>query len=126
MLTHTTYKLLHLIGIFLALCGIGGLWALATAATEEARQAAWRLLMMLHGVALLVVLVGGFGMLARLGISGAWPPWIWIKLVVWLLLAALPVALRRLAHGTKLMLFLAPLLAAVAAWAALFHIGTAS
>jgi hypothetical protein len=125
MLSHTTYKVVHLLGILLLVCGIGGLWALAAAATEPARQKARRLLLATHGVALVLILVAGFGMMARLGISGAWPAWIWIKLAIWLLLAAVPVLLRRVEGASSALFFLGPLLAAIAAWAALFHIGSA-
>ncbi len=124
MIPLTTYKLIHLLGIFLTLCGIGGLWAMALAAADSGKHPARRILLTTHGVALLLVLLGGFGMLARLGISGAWPTWIWIKLVVWLVLAILPVLIRRARRAVSPLFFLAPLLAAVAAWAALFHIGT--
>lgn len=125
MLSLATYKVVHLLGIFLTICGLGGLWAL-TVATGEALTGRRRLLLATHGVALLLVLVGGFGMLARLGISGPWPLWIWIKMGVWLLLASLPVILRRAGTAGVPLFFLAPILGAIAAWAALFHIGAAS
>ena len=42
---------------------------------------------MLHGTALFIGLVGGFGALAKMGqLSAGIPSWIWIKLVVWLVL----------------------------------------
>lgn len=126
MISLTTYKVVHLLGIFLTLGGIGGIWALVAASTEEARRTARRLLLATHGVALLLVLVGGFGMIARLGITGSWPLWIWIKLTVWLLLAALPTLLRRTERLSTPLFFVAPILAAIAAWSALFHIGAAS
>jgi len=123
MLSQTTYKIIHLAGIFLLIGGIGGMWAMAAASTEEARGAARRLLMASHGVAMLLILLAGFGMLAKLGISGAWPLWVWIKIAIWLLLGALPVLLNRSARASSALFYLAPLLAAIAAWAVLFHIG---
>ena len=126
MLSLTTYKVVHLLGIFLTLCGIGGLWVLAVTSSPTADRSPRRLLLATHGIALLLVLVGGFGMLARLGITGAWPLWIWIKMAVWLALAALPVLLRRSAARAQPLYYLAPILAAIAAWAAIFHIGSGS
>ena len=123
MLSHTTYKVIHLLGVLLLLCGIGGVWALAAAATEQTRRSARKLLMASHGVAMILILVAGFGMMARLSISGAWPLWIWIKVGIWLLLGALPVLLKRFASPVAALFFLAPILGAIAAWAALFHIG---
>ena len=123
MLSHATYKLIHLGGIFLLIFGLGGVWALVTAASKQTRTALHRLLMALHGAAMLVILVGGFGMMARLQISHQWPTWIWIKLVIWLLLAALPALMRRRLGPAGLWLLLAPLLATIAAYAAIFRIG---
>jgi hypothetical protein len=123
MLSHTTYKVIHLLGIFLLVCGLGGLWAMAASATEESRRAARKLILATHGAAMFLILFAGFGMLARLGISGSWPLWIWIKIGIWVLLGALPVALRRLNQPIGALFYLTPILAAIAAWAALFHIG---
>lgn len=125
MISHTAYKVVHLLGIFLLVCGIGGLWAMAAAATEESRRAARKLVLATHGTAMFLILLAGFGMLARLGISGSWPLWVWIKIVIWLALGALPVFLRKADRPSGLLFFVTPVLAAIAAWAALFHIGQA-
>jgi hypothetical protein len=122
MLSHATYKVIHLLGIFLLFSSIGGLWALSAGAGET-RKAVRRLLMATHGAALLVILVAGFGMMARLGIMAGWPPWIWIKLGIWLLVGATPALLMRAERAATPLFFLAPLLGAIAAWAALYHLG---
>jgi len=126
MLTHTTYKVVHLLGIFLLVCGIGGLWAMAAAATDESRRAARKLILATHGTAMFIILLGAFGMIARLGIAWPWPLWIWIKVGIWLALGALPVLLRRAETPVGALFYLTPILGAIAAWAALFHIGQGS
>lgn len=123
MLSHASYKVVHLLGIFLLVCGLGGLWAMASAATEESRRAARKLVLATHGVAMFLILLAGFGMLARLGITGSWPLWVWIKVAIWVVLGALPVLLKRSEKPVGALLYLAPILGAIAAWAALFHIG---
>jgi hypothetical protein len=123
MLSHTAYKVIHLLGIFLLLSGLGGVWAMAVSSVDTTRQTGRRLLMATHGVALLLILIAGFGMLARLGITGAWPLWVWIKLMIWILLAALPWLLRRTEGAHSVLFYLAPLLGAIAAYSALFRIG---
>ena len=123
MLTYATYKLLHLAAIFLLLTGVGGLWALKAAAGGAEYPGLRKLLMAVHGVAMFLVLLGGFGTLARLGISMPWPAWIWIKLGVWLVMGGLPALLSRGSGVSRLLLFLAPLLTAVAAWAAINQVG---
>lgn len=51
-----------------------------------------------HGIVTLIVLVGGFGLLARLGIShsNGWPGWAKAKLALWLLIGLSPLAMRKL------------------------------
>lgn len=39
-----------------------------------------------HGLAMLFILVSGFGLLARLGLVSGLPKWVYIKLAVWFLL----------------------------------------
>jgi len=51
--------------------------------------------MMWHGIGLLVSLVSGFGMLAKMGMSWPWPLWIWIKVALWLVLGFLPVLAKK-------------------------------
>jgi uncharacterized membrane protein len=123
MLSHATYKVIHLLGIFLLFAGLGGLWASVSVASEDLRKTIRRLATAAHGAAMLLILIAGFGMMARLQISHSWPLWIWIKLVVWLLLAGYPVLLKRQERPSGLLFFLAPLLGAVAAYVALMHLG---
>lgn len=123
MLSHATYKVIHLLGIFLLFSGLGGLWAAAATSSETIRNTTRRLAMAAHGAAMLLILVAGFGMMARLQISHSWPLWIWIKLMIWLLLAGYPVLLKRQKKPSGVLFFLAPILGAIAAYAALFHLG---
>lgn len=123
MLSYPVYKVVHILGVFLLIGGLGALWAMAASATDESRRAARKLLLAVQGVAMFLILLAGFGMLARLGISGSWPLWVWIKIAIWILLGALPVLLRRPARPIGPVFFLIPALGVLAAWAAVFHIG---
>lgn len=123
MLSHAGYKVIHLLGILLLVCGLGGLWAMAAAATDESRRAARKLVLATHGAAMFFILFAGFGMLARLGITGGWPLWVWLKIGIWVLLGALPVLLRKPETPSRAWFYLAPILGTVAAWAAIFKIG---
>lgn len=76
-----------------------------------------RLLMIGHGVALLVVFVAGFGLMAKRGImGGGWPLWIWIKLALWLLLGGSVTLVRRSPEMGRVWLFLWPVVGAAAVW----------
>lgn len=122
-MSNTAYKLLHLFGIFLLFGGLGSLWMLSASRSGDRAASMRRLVVATHGVALVLILVAGFGMMARLGIMTAWPAWIWIKLAIWLLIGGLPVLLRRAESAPGPLFFLAPLLGLIAAYAALFHLG---
>ena len=97
--------------------GLGG--SVLGARTDEGR--APKLATILHGVGLLVMLVGGFGMLARLGIvNWPWPGWALGKMGVWLAIGALPVLVRRKVLPRGVAWLVAAALAATAAWLALY------
>ena len=123
MLSYTTYKLLHVASIFLLISGIAGIWALRAAADSADYPGLRKLLMAIHGFAMFLVLLGGFGTMARLGVEMPWPAWIWIKMAIWIALGGLPVLLKRGSAISKGLFFAAPVLAAVAAWAAINQIG---
>ena len=120
-MSHTVYNLLHLFGVMLMFAALGG--SVAAAAGGNASPPLKKLAGMVHGIALVIILVGGFGMLARLGITGAWPLWVWLKLVIWLLFGAATVVIRRAGGVTGWLLVLLPVLGGVSAWLALFRVG---
>ncbi len=71
-----------------------------------------------HGIGLLIVLVAGFGLLARLGIShgGDWPIWVWMKLGIWLVLGAMTALIGRNPRHARFFWVGIPILAALAAY----------
>ena len=109
------YKVLHVIGLLLLFLGMGG--QLFSADSERGRSP--KITTILHGVGLLAMLVGGFGMMARLGIQWPWPGWLIAKLGVWLLIGAFPVAVRRQLVPYGAAWLMAAVLGAVAAWLAI-------
>ena len=80
-----TYKIIHLTGISLLAIGVGGMMA----GGEKRKTFA-----MLQGLGLVVMLVSGFGLLAKLGLG--YPHFAIVKTVLWLLIGALPVIFRKL------------------------------
>jgi hypothetical protein len=124
MISHSVYKVIHLIGLILLMSALGGAAVramVATAGGPGASPATRRLLAILHGVGAFLILLGGFGMLARLGaMHGAFPGWVWVKIVVWGLLAvALMVPRRRPGLALPLLLAL-PVLGGLAAYMAIY------
>lgn len=118
---YATWKVIHILGILTLFASLGGLAALRMIG-ETGRPKGTALFNALHGLALALVLLAGFGLLAKLGISSpaAWPGWVWLKLLIWLLLGASLVALKRAGRHAGIVLVVLTLLGATAAWAALF------
>ena len=94
MIPYPVYKTLHFIGLFMLFIGLGGGAALL-AFVEPMPQKARKWIGMFHGVGLLFALVGGFGMMARLGIHWPFPGWISAKLAIWILLGASIAMIKR-------------------------------
>jgi hypothetical protein len=122
MLPYSFYKVLHITGIALALSSLGGLAVHALNGGTKAGNEARRLLIAMHGSGVLFVLVGGFGMLARLQFKhGAmFPGWLLTKLAVWTLIAALVAVPYRWPSRARLVLMALPVLAMTAAAMAVY------
>ena len=120
-MSYLTYKLMHFLGIFALLT------ALAATAMHAARGGTkadnpWRpALGATHGLAALLILTGGFGMLARMGaMHGALPAWVFVKLGIWVALAAAMALPYRRPSMAKPLLIVGPLLAVLAGATALY------
>ena len=88
------YKNLHLLGVFMILVALGGLILQQIQATT--REQVWRKpVAITHGIGMVLALVGGFGMLARLGIFWPWPGWVIGKIIIWLVLGVLVALIGR-------------------------------
>ena len=118
-MSYAAYKVIHILGVLFVFTSLGALMLASQAAVE---RGALKLAGMTHGIALILVLVAGFGTAAKLGLPnpGAWPLWLWIKVTVWLVLGGIIVLIRRSPQLVGLLWWLLPLLGGIAAWAAVF------
>jgi hypothetical protein len=82
---YPTYKIIHLIGVAALALGIGGMMP---------GGANRKIFSILQGIALLVMLVSGFGLLAKLHLG--FPHFAMVKTVIWVVLGVIPILLRRL------------------------------
>jgi hypothetical protein len=113
------YKTIHIISIMLLFTALGGLLLAARAGVQTGVSR--KLAAITHGIALLLILVSGFGALARVGFSNPaiWPGWLWGKALIWLLLGAVIVIIRRAPRLVPILWWLLPLLGGIAAYLAL-------
>ncbi|MDE2995159.1 MAG: hypothetical protein OXT73_00255 [Bacteroidota bacterium] len=111
---HSFYNLLHIAGLVLLTLSIGGMLMHRQSGTGERP----RLLAIFHGVGLFLILVAGFGMLARLGITWPWPGWVYVKVVLFAVLGGFPAIAKR--FDVKMGWWVAIILIVLAAWTGIF------
>ena len=83
-----TYKFIHLIGVLSLFLGLGGMITYSKGSTPIKGLIAG-----FHGIGLVLILISGFGMAAKL--KYGFPTWMIIKLVIWLTLGAMIVLAKR-------------------------------
>ena len=120
--TYAFYNTLHIVGIMLVFMSLGATVLHASNGGTRDTNPSRKLVAALHGVGLLVIIVAGFGMLAKNGgMNNGLPGYIHPKLLIWLLLGAAPVLIGRKPGLAKAMWLLIPLLGAVAAFFGINH-----
>ncbi len=102
-MSYELYKVLHLVGIVLLFSGLVSVLTIKlSGAALEGKQK--KFAFMTHGIGLLLILISGFGLMARLGLVQEFPKWIFIKLSIWLFMGLVLALIKRKAqdHAFKL------------------------
>ena len=110
------YKVLHIIGILMLFLSIGG--AIIRAAIDQKNEKLEKFVLMNHGIALIIIVVAGFGQLAKLGI--VFSGWVVVKIMIWLLMGALIMPIKKMPEKRIVWWFSALVLGALAAILALY------
>ena len=121
-MSHQFYNVVHIVGIILIMSALGGAAVRAMTVGTEDPPSPRRMLALLHGIGAFLVLLGGFGMLARLGFlhGASFPGWLWVKLLIWGLLAVALFIPRRRPKLARPLLLALPLLGGLAAYMAIY------
>lgn len=111
------YKVVHILGLLFVFASLGAL-TLQAYIGKPPDDKGRRLAGLTHGVALLIVLVSGFGALARLGMG--FPGWVWVKLVIWLVMGGIIVLIRKMPQLAGVLWVVLPLLGTLAGYLAIY------
>ncbi len=114
-MSYDFYRILHLVSILLLFTSLGTLAATAGSPKAPLR----RLAGVAHGIALAIIFIAGFGLLARLGMFGSIPMWAWLKMGLWLILAVIVIPIRRKPDWATALWLVIPIVGGVAAWLAI-------
>jgi hypothetical protein len=116
-MSYEFYKVLHLLGVFMVVASLGA--AIIYRGAESQSQAHWRKTLSIgHGVGLVIALVAGFGLVAKLGVG--FPGWVVVKVVIWLVLGGLIAFAKRKPALAKTWWWLTILLATLAGGLAVY------
>lgn len=114
-MSYLTYKVLHLVAVLFLFTSVGSLAVLGRNGDGRLR----RLALFGHGLSVTLILVAGFGLLARLGFFGDIPAWAWLKVGLWALLALAAWPLLRRPEWSRALWVVLPALGGMAAWLAI-------
>ena len=116
------YKNIHLFGMFLAMTSLGGIAIHAANGGTKASSSTRVLTASVFGVGMLLVLAGGFGQAARLGIlANGFPGWMLAKMGIWVIVTILAILPYRIPALAKPIYLLVPVLGGCAAYLAIYH-----
>lgn len=110
------YKLLHFLGIFMVFSALGGQIVQALNGGDAKQMPGRKWMAVFHGLGLLIVLVAGFGMIAKAGYG--FPGWVIGKLVVWVALGGIGAVVARKRNLAGLIWVVVLLLGLIAAYLA--------
>jgi hypothetical protein len=84
-MSYEAFKVIHLLSVLMLFAVLGGAAVHAINGGTRERNAARRLMAGLHGLAMLLILATGAGLLARLDLMrGGVPAWVWGMVALWL------------------------------------------
>ncbi len=118
-MSYEVYKTLHFFGLIVAVLAVGGIFIQAK--LQPANAIAYKRPMMIaHGIGVIIMLIAGFGLLARLNLMHPMPAWVWPKLLIWFYLGVAPTLVMRVPKIRDLVIWATPFILVTAAAFAVF------
>ena len=116
MISYEIYKIIHLFGLFGMFLSLGGLVIYVMGGGTKSEFSLRKWVAISHGVFLFLVLLGGFGMAARLQWHNDWPVRFYVKLGMWLAFGGVLALPYRVPALAKPLWFALPTLGAFVAY----------
>lgn len=121
MFPRDLYEIIHVIGIAMLFVAIGGVAVHAANGGTKASSSTRTLVSAIFGIGSFLILLGGFGMMARLGmVRGVPPNWLAVKMLIWFVLSGIVLLPYRKPNLARPFLVLLPLLAGLAVYMAVY------
>jgi uncharacterized membrane protein SirB2 len=100
------YYPIHFIGIFLLFLAIGGMCISCRNGFEKKDNPSKKFLAITHGIALLMIVIGGMGLMTGYQYHvGGMPGWIILKLVIWVIFGCSSLIIYKLPKFATVTLF---------------------
>ena len=120
-MSYQFYKVIHFLGLFMVFSGLGAQFLQSLNSNDPKQSPGRKWSAIMHGVGLLMVLVAGFGLLAKLQlpIGG----WVIAKLLIWLAFGGMGALASRKKEAAGLLWISTLILGALAAFLASYKTG---
>ncbi len=118
MMSASAYKVIHLFGIFLVLMAFGGV--IMRSINGGTGEHNWKKQIGIgHGVGLFLILLGGFGMMAKYNYAYG-DGWVIAKIVIWLVFGGLLTAATKMTDKGTMLWWAVIILATLSGYLAIF------
>lgn len=116
-ISYEVYKIIHVFGVVTVFSCLSAMALHTMNGGSKDNNQFRKLVTISHGTGLLIVLIGGMGLGARMGVlQGGFATWIYVKLAIWLFAGVLMMIPYRFPRLSLALWFGVPVLAALAAW----------
>lgn len=115
-MSYEFYKVLHVVGVLMVFAAVGA--NLVIASMKDASSTFKQEIGITHGIGLLLAIVAGFAIIAKLGL--AFKGWVLVKMLIWLFFGGVTAIAARKPDLVKPLWFASILIGLLAAYLAIY------